>query len=145
MPQTQENKPLDAGAIAHLVSLGFKVTVAANGSTTIELADATMSKVATATPSKNETTLAKQTAWKAKQAAWANTQTARDNMAAHKKTGKLPRRVNGKLYSLETARKLGMVTVYGNPTKAQKAGTKTTVAPDAAVYRKVGNDFVLVV
>jgi len=145
MPQTQDDKTLDAGAIEHLVGLGYTVTVGADGSMTIAPADATMSKVATATPSKNETTPSKQTAWKAQKAAWANTQTARDTMAGHKKTGKLPRRVNGKLYSFETARKLDMVTVYGNPTKAQKAGTKTTVAPDAAVYRKVGNDFVLVV
>jgi len=143
MPAKNENENPTEALHDSLIAAGYTVTIR-DGAVTYTPPEMkqTAGRKTTA-----KTTPAKQTAWEAKQAQWYNTKTARANMAAHKKAGNLPRYVDGKLYSFETARALKMVTKAGNPTKAFKAGdldaTKGTdvegfVAPEGyMLVRKV--------
>tara|TARA_R110002012_G_scaffold163427_1_gene325797 strand:+ start:99 stop:548 length:450 start_codon:yes stop_codon:yes gene_type:complete len=124
MPDTENNG--NAAAMIALANAGVPFTVSPNGSLLVHASAEQHTEQPAATKPKAKTTPAKQTAWKAKQAQWYNTKAARANMAAHKKADNLPRYVDGKLYSFETARKLKMVTAKGNPTKAFVNAGKTS-------------------
>jgi len=137
MPETGNNNPTGLSAMQEkMLDAGYAVTLSCG---TLVHPKQAQPQANNAQPKANKpaakTAPAKQTAWEAKQAEWAKTKTARETMAAHKKAGNLPRYVDGKLYSFETARKLKMVTAKGNPTKAfaakHKAGNKQTVHVEA--------------
>ena len=110
-------------ALAYANKMGMSVTFGDNGQPVfmpaqVESVVKTTAKPTKATPAKAKPTNA---FYKEVIVGGRKSRQARKNFREHKANGTLPRKIDGALYTLKQAQKLGIATKSGNPTAKFKA------------------------